>query len=273
MLSSFSFCSADPHFQTWTGQRFNFHGECDLVLAQSDSFQGGKGLAVHVRTKIKQIYSLITAVAVSKGGHVFEFNHLDPTQPEYYVDNVLVTELPFANEEFQITTETLHNEDYDEAIQVITIDLGNKSVVKLTVMQEWVFVHMRVPEKEAAACSGLSGSFPDGRMLGRDGVTELGHDRNLYGAEWQVQGDHEPQLFQFVPDGHPQAPHDACKLPSVDAHQYLRTEHGDMYNQAVEACQKEGVSGGDLEDCVFDVAVLKMPKIAAAWWGKEKSDA
>jgi hypothetical protein len=31
----------DPHFKTWQGQHFDFHGECDLVLLQSKEFESG----------------------------------------------------------------------------------------------------------------------------------------------------------------------------------------------------------------------------------------
>lgn len=42
----------DPHFQTWTGLRFDYHGECDLVLLSAPMFEGGP-LDIHIRTKIR----------------------------------------------------------------------------------------------------------------------------------------------------------------------------------------------------------------------------
>jgi hypothetical protein len=40
----------DPHFKTWRGQHFDFHGECDLVLLHSSEFGSGLGLDIHIRT-------------------------------------------------------------------------------------------------------------------------------------------------------------------------------------------------------------------------------
>lgn len=44
--------AGDPHFQTWGGHRYDYHGECDLVLLSAPQF--GKGpLDIHIRTKIR----------------------------------------------------------------------------------------------------------------------------------------------------------------------------------------------------------------------------
>ena len=59
----------------------------------------------------------------------------------------------------------------------------------------------------------------------------------------------------------------ACRLPQIDAHDFLRSENAELYQTAVEACIKEGIEGLDLDDCVFDVVVLKDQGMAAAWWG------
>jgi len=108
-------------------------------------------------------------------------------------------------------------------------------------------------------------------MLGRDGITDLSEDRDTYGGQWQVQPD-EPQLFHSTPEGHPMAPHATCRLPETDAHDILRKENADFYQIAVEACTKEGMSGLDLDDCVFDVVILRNPSMAAAWWGKKEGE-
>jgi len=98
--------------------------------------------------------------------------------------------------------------------------------------------------------------------------SDLSQDRNAFGGDWQVHPS-EPQLFSSTPEGFPQAPHATCKLPDVDAHEYLRSENADTYRIAVEACQKEGMVGLDLDDCVFDVMILNNPGVAAAWWGSK----
>jgi len=249
---------------TWDGKRFNYHGECDLVLVHSESFQGGKGLDVHVRTKIESIYSLITAVAIKVGDSIFEFNHETVGEPKYFVDKTEISEIPYQDADFTVTTRFVHNKDHNKMVQIIKIDLGGRSYFQIDVMDQWVFVGVISSSKDIRDSVGLSGSYPGGEMLGRDGSTELSHDRNAYGSQWQVQQD-EPQLFHSTSKGHPPAPHATCKLPTEDGHQYLRTKNSDIYCMAVEACQKEGISPQDMDDCIFDVSVLSNPKIAAAW--------
>lgn len=39
---------------------------------------------------------------------------------------------------------------------------------------------------------------------------------------------------------------------------------------AMDACMKEGVTGLDLEDCVFDVVMTENVKVAAVWGEVQK---
>merc|ERR1719245_62556 len=57
----------DPHFKTWAGEHFEYHGQCDLVLAQDASFANGLGLDVQIRTKLVRYWSYIHRVAIRIG--------------------------------------------------------------------------------------------------------------------------------------------------------------------------------------------------------------
>jgi hypothetical protein len=50
--------NGDPHFKTWQGQHYDYHGECDLVLLHSSEFGSGLGLDVHIRTKLRRLRTL-----------------------------------------------------------------------------------------------------------------------------------------------------------------------------------------------------------------------
>jgi len=239
------------------------------VLVQSQSFQDGKGLDIHVRTRIEHLYSLISGVAIKVGDSIFELNHDTVGEPQFYVDGRAIHALPYSDEAFSATVHTLPHEVW--IVKIFTIDLGQKSVVKINVMDRWITVDVKAANKDIAGSVGLAGSFPDGRMLGRDG-TDLSQDRNAYGSQWQVQ-EEEPKLFHSAPAGHPMAPYGTCKLPTLDAHQHLRTENAEMYRMAVDACQKEGLTAADLNDCIYDVSMTKMVELATAWWAKEKAEA
>ena len=238
-------------------------------MVHANDFQGGKGLDIHVRSVIENFYSLLTAVAIKVGASVFEFNHEIVGKPKLFVDGLEISELPHRDENFEISTHQMPHEG--RTVNIYTINLGQHTVVKLDVLDKWVFAYVKAAAVDVANSIGLSGSFPDGRMLGRNG-TDLGADRNAYGSQWQVQ-DNEPKLFHSTPDGHPMAPHAICKLPSLDGHQYLRTQDAQLYRAAVEACQRQGLMPQDLSDCIFDVSATKMTELATAWWGKEKAEA
>jgi len=268
---------SDPHFSTWANQRFNYHGACDLVLLHAPEFQGDKSIDVHVRTVSESIYSIIAAVGIKVADSVFSFHHENLGFPQIFIDGVEVTEIPDGGHEqgpFRVTTSTLHEEKYDKNVMEYIITLGGSEHDKITihVMDQFVFVNAGFAatslESGTSGLTGLAGSYPDGKMLGRDG-SDMSHDRNAYGSDWQVQED-EPKLFYSTPEGFPQAPDTKCKLPEIDAHEYLRTANAEMYQVAVKACEEEGVKGNFLDDCVFDVVVLSKPEIAAAWWGSSQ---
>jgi hypothetical protein len=80
----------DPHFKTWRGQHFDFHGECDLVLLHCPAFESGLGLDVHIRTKIRHDMSYISSVALRISSDVLEVE----SQGVYYLNGVVGTALP-----------------------------------------------------------------------------------------------------------------------------------------------------------------------------------
>jgi hypothetical protein len=83
-------CNGDPHFKTWRGQHFDYHGECDLVLLKSDKFEAGLGLDIHIRTKIRRHMSYISSAALRIGSEVLEVE----SQGVYWWKGVLNADLP-----------------------------------------------------------------------------------------------------------------------------------------------------------------------------------
>ena len=225
----------------------------------------GKPLSVHVRTRGMKIYSFIEAVAIQYGESYYEFNNADDQNPKQYFGGATIKSLPFQEGGFNITSHMMKNDDLQQDILAIDVHFDNShDKIAIHAMGLFVFVDIHASSNDLTAAGGLLGSFPAGQMLGRDG-SDLSFDRDIYGNHWQVQTD-EPKLFFSTPEGHPMAPQ-ACRLPQIDAHDFLRSENAELYQTAVEACIKEGIEGLDLDDCVFDVVVLKDQGMAAAWWG------
>ena len=42
-----------PAVKTWTGESYDFHGACDLVLLSNPSYGNGQEMDIHIRTKAR----------------------------------------------------------------------------------------------------------------------------------------------------------------------------------------------------------------------------
>jgi hypothetical protein len=62
----------DPHIKTWSGEKFDFHGVCDLVLLCNAKFNKGAGLDVHIRNKKIRQWSYVDSAAVRIGTDTLE---------------------------------------------------------------------------------------------------------------------------------------------------------------------------------------------------------
>jgi hypothetical protein len=67
----------DPHFRTWHGEKYRYHGACDLVLLHSDKFDNGLGMDIHIRTKHRGQFSYITTAALRIGDEILEVTGQD----------------------------------------------------------------------------------------------------------------------------------------------------------------------------------------------------
>jgi hypothetical protein len=231
----------DPHFKTWRGHSFNYHGECDLVLLHSSEFGSGLGLDVHIRTKMRRDMSYISAAVVRMGTDILEVE----SEGVYSLNGVVGAELPedFSGFAFSYTQPT-------DKQHVFEIYMGGLERIKVKTYKDFVSVLIEQGQSKHFGDSvGLMGDFEHGRMIARDGNTVL-DDANAFGQEWQVL-DTEPALFQTL--RLPQHPME-CTMPTpMQASQQRRRllESSSVAELAAEeACAHWG-EGKD--DCVFDV--------------------
>jgi hypothetical protein len=245
--------NGDPHFKTWHGHHFDFHGECDLVLLQSKEFESGLGLDVHIRTHMRRDMSYISSAALRMGKHLLEVQ----SRGVYYLNGVAGADLPseFGGFEF------LHTRPTDKQ-HVFEVHLGGRQRIKVKTYKDFVSVLFEQAElKHFGKSVGLMGDFGTGRMISRDGKSVI-DDANAFGQEWQVL-DTEPSLFQTV--RFPQHP-TACTMPTpVQASQLRRRLSESPVDElaAEKACEHWG-EGKD--DCVFDVLTtgdLEMAMVGA----------
>merc|ERR1711935_520332 len=71
-IISESSANGDPHFKTWKKEHFEFHGQCDMILAKDPKFANGVGLDVQIRTKIVRFWSYIHTAAIRIGDDILE---------------------------------------------------------------------------------------------------------------------------------------------------------------------------------------------------------
>jgi len=240
--------SGDPHFKTWTGDKYDYHGECDLVLVDHPSFMDGLGLRVHIRTTRVKYFSYIEQVAVQIGQDVLEFNN--------DVENFLINgKQAEANRKHHKThlsgfvvsrlSKSLSIRLHDEGryTQVAKIDLHARRNGFPAVIVDGGNTEL------FKGSLGLLGDWETGKRIARDGETELGgHDATEFALEWQVR-DTEPALFQE--SRFPQYP-TICNPPAAMPDNRLGSTA--FQKEAEEACAhwKE-----DKEDCIFDVIATR----------------
>jgi hypothetical protein len=235
--------NGDPHFTTWLGGRFDYHGECDLVLLHSSNFESGVGLDVHIRTqKIHEKFSYISRAALRIGTDVLEV----ASRGIYYLNGVAGANMPNEISGFSVT----HTQPSDD-LHVFDVKLYNNGHERIKIKTYRDFVSVWVEKGKGIHFGdsvGLMGDFSMGQMLARDGKTVI-DDPNAFGQEWQVL-DREPTLFQTVRfPQHPQV----CTLPTPKQTSALRRRLSESTVDdlaAEEACAQWGKGK---EACIYDV--------------------
>jgi hypothetical protein len=230
----------DPHFKTWRGQHYDFHGECDLIFLQNKDFESGLGMDLHIRTKMRRAISYISSAVLRMGSDVLEVE----SQGVYYLNGVAGAELPSEFSGFEL----LHTQPTDKQ-HVFEVHLGGRERIKLKTYKDFVSVLIEQGQQTHFADSvGLMGDFEYGLKVARDGRTVL-EDANTFGQEWQVL-DTDPMLFQMV--RLPQYPQ-KCTLPPPQATNMLRRRLSESTVDELSAAKACAHWGHGMDECVFDV--------------------
>jgi von Willebrand factor type D domain len=226
----------DPHFKTWSGLKYDYHGECDLVLIDHPSFADGRGLRVHIRTTRRQFFSYIERIALQIGDDVLEFANRNVV---LYNGNDMGSATKFAG--YQVNT-------FQTAISVRLNDKAKARIDFITRKSGTPYVVVDGGSTTLFEGSlGLVGDWATGQMVGRDGETVFA-DPEAFGAEWQVR-DVEPSLFQTA--RFPQYP-----AKCIPPKKMLGNRLGDSHMRAA-AEQQCSAWKEDKDDCIFDVMAMR----------------
>jgi von Willebrand factor type D domain len=248
----------DPHFRTHDGTLYSFHGECDLVMARSPSFDNGLGLDVHARTQIiGGTWSLVSNAAVRIGSDIFELKN----DGSYYVNGVVGAILPtqLVNKYNLHYSEEIVNDGLNSIRAWYTIELNNGEKIEITNYKSMISINVGAVLLDTV---GMLGSSVKAGLVGRDGETLI-VDPDEMGSHWQVNAE-EPMLFHDIRA--PQYP-ETCILPEVSkTHRRLRSNGNDNnYAMAKTACT--GVASNLYDFCVHDVMISGDTSLAKAFTG------
>jgi len=242
----------DPHIKTWTGETYDFHGVCDLVLFSNPSFDNGSGVDVHIRNKRMNMWSFIETTAIRIGNDIFELT--GGKDNDNFLINGIVQKVKNENGVVgSISGYDIKFMQVNEKSRKFIINLGtnqNKNNLEEIVFKTWnsfVSVSVKNPTMNHFDGSlGLMGSFPAGAMVARDGKTMF-DDSDEFGQEWQVLNS-EPQLFS---QRGTVGPNDMCSSPSnVEMRRRLQGSIVTL-KEAEIACDSVSKEMNDL--CIFDV--------------------
>jgi hypothetical protein len=231
----------DPHIQTWTGMKYDYHGVCDLVLLQNPNFQQGLGMDIHVRTKQLKQFSYVSSAVLQIGDETLEVMG-DNHENLYWINKDASGSLEKGISGYPISYHKVNSKQHE-----FVVDLGGQKSIVIKTFKKFVRVNIVGATKESFGTSGgLLGSFHSGAMVGRDHQTILG-DVNVFGQEWQVLPA-DGILFHNV-EG-PQAP-EKCHIPVASNLRRRLAESKISEEEAKMACAR--VNPEDFDVCVFDV--------------------
>jgi len=249
----------DPHFKTWDGKLYDFHGICDMILLHNPGFLNGLGMEIHIRSSKTRQWSYISRAVVLIGSEMFELSTTRDRSnfsTEYWVNGVSGKNDNPSQEDTMVLPNTvsgyqIHYRSVNSQQSEYTIRIDGEDSDETLSLHTWKHM-IRVDVNNGSAKNfgsslGLMGAFSNSQKLGRDGVSVM-EDLNAFGQEWQVLPG-EPKLFQVV-EG-PQAP-SKCEIPSKTQ---LRRRLAES-EVSVEAAQKACASVANKDDfdlCVFDV--------------------
>jgi len=236
--------SGDPHFVTWWGRKFDFHGICDLLLLQNPGFEQGVGLHIHVRTKqIKQFSFISTAVlqigndSLEVTGDIHENLFWINKRVSKKTDEGIVGKI----NGYVIKYHRVHIKQHE-----FFIDLGDASITMKTYKS---FVHVGINNAAKymfGSSSGLLGAYGTGALISRDG-NKIFDDIEEFGQEWQVSQE-DGDLFHNI-EG-PQAP-SRCEIPLASNIRRRLAQSSITEEEAKLTCVH--VNADVFEMCVFDV--------------------
>lgn len=250
--------SGEPHFVTWSGEKYDFQGGCDLVLLQNPNFANGLGMNIHIRTSIRKWWSFIETAVVQIGRDTLEVKGSANDGATVWINHDLKMDLQTGH--FSLGDYPVQFKRVNGHHTSARIDIGNGDAVSVESFKDFVRVNVHnKSNKSFDGSRGLLGAYPSGEKIGRDGKTVI-DDKDAFGQEWMVLSK-EPKLFhsESVVEG------DRCTMPNITTSDMRRrlAEGSVSEEDAKEACSR--VDEEQRDACIFDVLATQDKDMAGSY--------
>jgi von Willebrand factor type D domain len=264
-----AFARGDPHFKTFGGELYDYHGQCDLVLLQNPKFQNGLGMTIHIRTKIQDFWSSVESVAIKIGDDIIEVAGGD-NDKWLWVNGEVNGELEeLAWNRFTVAGFLVRFKQSGHTRELNIYTKGTKEHIVIKAYRD--FVRVDIPwlgSNNFDGSTGLLGSQTlNGMRVSRDGVTFI-EDVNAFGQEWQVL-EAEDKLFHNYDLTVVQAPAKCILPPAMTAQttalRQRRLAESDLTAEKAEAACAHVKGEGEQKACIYDVLATQDINMAGAW--------
>lgn len=224
---------------------------CDVVLAQSTSFDRGLGFDAHARLKARYDYSYIEAAAVQIGDDIIEVG----AWGTYIVNGIMDATLPvqIGNGNYVVTKAAVNDREFSLNIDRIQNGEAKETVVSLKAFKDLVSVRfMQTTKRNFGDVRGIMGDFNQGKHFARDGYTVI-EDANEFGQEWRVLPGEDPELFA-TPTKDPYA---KCTIgKSINLRDARRLGENTISVEAATKACKHYSAPGAVQACIYDVIAM-----------------
>ena len=227
----------DPHFETWSGKKYDYQGICDMVFLHSSEYGNNTGLDIHIRTSEVNGTSYISTAAIKIGSDKLEVHE----NGKYVYNGETNALLPDSFGDCTLSYVVM-----DGWLPMWTLQSPRGGTIFVQIFNKMVDVKLSGFLNETVSDSvGLLGDFDSGFLVDRNGKWMF--DMDKFGNEWQVR-DTEPMLFSEA--RHPQYPF-ICGMPLMeDVDRRLSSISHVPLEVAEDLCKD---SGSYYHECVQDL--------------------